>query len=169
MTRYKMMLTLMKHHPNTFIVPTYDIDAIWHTHLAFPCQYLSDCRRIAGRAIHHDDDAGQDRSPASFLSSSAAKTERLWQATFGSAWRKEGAMHRGEPPQWYWSDRARAAAMPAGKPCLLQVLPGGESPRDSQAAGLFKTYVISVVGRAFGTAGEEVRPRKRVTGAGHRR
>ena len=43
------------------------VDNMWHTHLAFPCQYLADCRGIAGRTIHDDDDVGHDRSPSSFL------------------------------------------------------------------------------------------------------
>jgi hypothetical protein len=147
--RYEMMLKLMREHPTTFIVPTYDIDVIWHTHLAFPCRYLTDCHRIAGRAINHDDGVGHDRSPAGFLITSAARTEKLWAAAFSSAWRKEGAMHRGEPPPWFWSDRARAAAAPPAAP-----------PPVSQAAGLFRNYVVQVVGRAFGAldSDEKVMP-----------
>jgi hypothetical protein len=146
-TRYEMMLRLMKHHPKMFIVPTYDMDVIWHTHLAFPSQYLAACQKIAGRTIHHDDDVGHDRSPAGFLSTNAAKTEQIWQAAFGSAWRKEGAMYRGEPPPWFWEDRVRAAAKPAG-PTL--------SGSGSQARGLFNKYIVHVAGLAFGALGEEV-------------
>ena len=64
--RYKAMLTLMGKHPNDFIVPTYDIDNMWHTHMAFPGQYLVDCLRIAGRSIGHDD-SDSDRSLGSKL------------------------------------------------------------------------------------------------------
>ena len=141
-TRYQMMLRLMKENPAQFIVPTYDIDNIWHTHLAFPCRYIKDCCRIVGRSIHHDDDVGNDRSATSFLKASTIKTEELWQSTFGTPWKKEGCMHRGEPPAWYWANRFRAAtpawpiAQAADKPILTL------------------RYAVEIFGHAFGTAGD---------------
>ena len=145
-TRYEMMLQLMKSNPTQFIVPTYDIDLIWHTHLAFPSRYQQGCLRLAGRRINHDDKVGHDRSPNSFLSVSAAQTEQLWQAVYGTGWRKHGAMYRGEPPAWFWTNRRRAAAAPGTR--ML------EAPSLAQAASI----AIEVIGRAFGTTGDgEVR------------
>jgi hypothetical protein len=144
--RYEMMLELMKKHPRQFIVPTYDIDNIWHTHLAFPSRYKADCKRIAGREINHDDSVN-DRSSGSFLNKSSAETERLWNETFSTPWRKKGAMFRGKPPSWYWSDRRQAAARP------VLVEPSLPNLQTEHNLGYFAQCAIAVIGRAFGTAG----------------
>lgn len=140
--RYEMMLQLMKDNPTQFIVPTYDIDLIWHTHLAFPSRYQEDCLRLAGRPINHDDKVGHDRSPNSFLTVSSAQTEQLWKATFGTAWRKNGAMYRGEPPEWFWTNRRQAAT-----PLCAQRM-------NAPSLARFTNCAIEVIGRAFGTIGD---------------
>ena len=148
LTRYEMMLRFMKENPSHFIVPTYDIDNIWHTHLSFPCGYVEDCCRLASRPVHHDDDVGHDRSATSFLKVSTINTEKLWQSSFGAAWRKEGGMYRGEPPAWYWSDRLRAVA-PVRSVAHWQA---------ADMLALTFHYAVEIFGRAFGTAGDsEVR------------
>jgi hypothetical protein len=141
--RYKMMLALMGKHPKTFIVPTYDIDNIWHTHMAFPSIYQADCTRLAGREIGHDD-SDSERAPGSKLHTGAATTERLWREEYGSEWRKQGAMYRGEPPDWYFSDRAAAAGRADGSGAALL------------RAGCERACAVTVIGCAFGTI--EVRP-----------
>jgi hypothetical protein len=135
--RYKMMMLLMKENPTQFIVPTYDIDNIWHTHLAYPCRYIEDCVRLAGRTIDHDDSV-VDRNSSSFLAISTATTERLWQASFGTAWTKKGGMYRGEPPSWYWSKRELAAT------------PDGAQSSHLPVSKHFVAYAVQIMGRAFG-------------------
>ena len=137
--RYRSMLVLMGKHPTQFIVPTYDIDNVWHTHMAFPRHYLADCLRIAGREIGHDD-SDSDRAAGSKLQVCSAATERLWKDAFGSDWRKRGAMYRGPPPAWFLLDRAAAAAAPAGA--------AEDFPRASCECA------VMVVGCAFGAANE---------------
>jgi hypothetical protein len=137
--RYEKMLHLMKKHPNQFIVPTYDIENIWRTHLAFPSRYIEDCRRLVGREINHNDDCG------SFLSISCTQTELLWNDTFVSPWKKNGAMFRGDPPSWYWGDRLRAATRPG------PLSPPTSDRTAEPAIGLIAHYAVQVVGRAFGT------------------
>ena len=144
--RYENMITLMKQHPKQFIVPTYDIDLIWHTHLAFPSHYVEYCMRKTGRKVHHNDSVGHDRSPDSFLSVNTAKTEQLWLNTFGTSYRKKGAMYRGEPPAWYWDDRRRAASLaPASMARHFE----------RSALANFTSFAVSIVGRAFGTANND--------------
>jgi hypothetical protein len=142
--RYEMMLRLMKMYPNQLIVPTFDIDNIWRTHLAFPSRYIEDCRRLAGREINRSDELGNNRSVAGFCVTSTSKTEQLWNASYDSTWRRVGGMHRGEPPCWFWSDRQQAAA-PFFSP----------SPALAAAKSLprIEQYAVHIVGRAFGTAG----------------
>ena len=93
---------------------------------------------IMDLTIH--DDVGHGRWHANLRFANAARMEQLWEGSIGSTWWKEGAVYRGEPPQWSWSDRARAAATPAGK-----LYP------DSQAGmGPVSRHNIQVAGCAFG-------------------
>ena len=140
--RYKMMLELMRQNPDQFIVPTYDIDNIWHTHLAYPGLYLECCQQLVGRHVGHDDSVN-DRSDGSKLRLCTATTERLWNDAFRCPWRRDGGMFRGEPPTWYWSHRSRAAG-----PCPAQ------GPRPTVAQGVESSRFVEVVGFAFGAASE---------------
>ena len=139
--RYRLMLGLMRLHPEQFIVPTYDIDNIWHTHLAFPQNYLELCHCLVGRHVGHDDSVN-DRAEGSKLRVCTAATERLWNQAFSCPWRKQGGMYRGEPPSWYWGNRRRAAgSMPA-----------------HERHGLLGTRAVEVLGFAFGTTREARKP-----------
>jgi hypothetical protein len=37
-------------------VPTVAVDWIWHTHMLHPQRYATECRRVAGSFVDHDDD-----------------------------------------------------------------------------------------------------------------
>ena len=94
----------MKKHPSTatfFIVPTYPIDFMWHTHIltSIPA-YGNDCRSIIGIVLNHDDNIG-DRSDGSPLVDSWNKTCNLWYELYGTNYRIMG-QYRGEPPQSYY-------------------------------------------------------------------
>ncbi|KAI0049887.1 hypothetical protein FA95DRAFT_1488384 [Auriscalpium vulgare] len=53
--RYHAFLDLMSSLPSSFLVPTLDIDLVWHTHqLTGPC-YQRDCKAYVGRYVNHDD------------------------------------------------------------------------------------------------------------------
>jgi hypothetical protein len=102
--RYKMMLNLVRECPGNFIVPTYDIDLMWHTHMAFPVEYRRDCLRVAGREVAHDDSVN-DRSEGSKLTLSAAETRILWSSLYHVPWARADGMWRGDPPGWYFESR----------------------------------------------------------------
>ena len=106
--RYRMMLTLKKTYPKLFVVPTYDMDIIWHTHLGFTRAYEKDCERIVGWILTHDDTVN-DRSEGSKLNTCSDHTVRLWSKEYATPWRRKGGMYVGEPPSWFWSDREKAA------------------------------------------------------------
>ena len=95
--RYKKFLHLKKMHPNTFIVPCYDIDLIWHTHMLHPVVYRHDTVKIIGHPFNHDDSVN-DRRAGSKLTVSDARTRRIWKKTFNEPFSQSGAMFRGEPP-----------------------------------------------------------------------
>ena len=55
-TAYGRFLHLMRVHPGAFVIPTYQIDLMWHSHiLASSAAYESDCLAIAGTVPDHDD------------------------------------------------------------------------------------------------------------------
>lgn len=57
--RYERFIQLFKMHPGTMLVPTLDIDLVWHTHQCSPRSYQAFCEREAGRSINHDDSLGK--------------------------------------------------------------------------------------------------------------
>jgi hypothetical protein len=59
-SRYHKFLQLMQKKESITgkyipLVPTLDIDLVWHTHQLFPQSYRSWCTQHVGRAINHDD------------------------------------------------------------------------------------------------------------------
>eukprot|EP00961_Rhodomonas_salina_P000362 4943-Rhodomonas_salina.1 len=95
--RYVKFLQLSAKFPSLFVVPTYDIDVVWHTHMAFPEQYKTDTVALTGKLFNHDDSDGEDRSAESKLIQSTQATQRLWCQTYDDTWEISGGMHRGEP------------------------------------------------------------------------
>jgi hypothetical protein len=54
-TRYGQFLKLFKLYPRIMLVPTLDIDLVWHTHQCSHAHYLAATKAITGRFIDHDD------------------------------------------------------------------------------------------------------------------
>lgn len=99
---YEKYLELMRCHPDEFLVPTYQIDFVWHTHiLADAAAYARETRLVAGRFVDHDDSVN-DRSPDTKLNRSTVTTKRLWSARYNESFVVPGGMYRGEPPARYY-------------------------------------------------------------------
>lgn len=96
--RYKGFLHLAaKSKGKRFLVPTYDIDLMWHTHQLDPLAYRIDTLQILGIVLDHDDsDTG--RHEGSKLSTCFEATKQLWEETYSLPYEKAGAMYRGETP-----------------------------------------------------------------------
>jgi hypothetical protein len=77
-TRYKGFLKLFKLYKSTMLVPTLDIDLVWHTHQCSPAEYFASTKKIAGRFINHDDTIEQ-----SHLDKGSATTEELYKIRVG--------------------------------------------------------------------------------------
>jgi hypothetical protein len=96
--RYKGFLHLFSvTNSKFFLVPTYDIDLIWHAHQHDPISYAKDIMQILGKVLEHDD-SDSDRTPGHKLQQGFAQTCKLWFETYGSVYERAGAMYRGEPP-----------------------------------------------------------------------
>ncbi|KAF9034120.1 hypothetical protein BJ165DRAFT_1320124, partial [Panaeolus papilionaceus] len=74
--------------PNSFCVPTLDIDLVWHTHQLHPTNYMQDTTHYVKRFIDHDDKVEGLR-----LSSSFDTTCKLWKQRFGISYTHCGCPH----------------------------------------------------------------------------
>ncbi|MFL9449592.1 glycine-rich domain-containing protein-like [Tolypothrix bouteillei VB521301_2] len=52
--RYKMFLHLVYLYPNNAIVPTREIDIVWHHHILDTRKYAFDCEWLFGYFVHHN-------------------------------------------------------------------------------------------------------------------
>jgi len=87
------------------LVPTYQIDLMWHTHiLSSLTNYHKDCRLISGSTLHHDDSL-TDRSDGGILDTSYNATRDLWKEEYGIEYAVLGGMYRGEPPSGYFDGK----------------------------------------------------------------
>ncbi|KAH6714819.1 hypothetical protein BKA61DRAFT_479955, partial [Leptodontidium sp. MPI-SDFR-AT-0119] len=76
-TRYERFLQLFKKYPGKMLVPTLDIDLIWHTHQCFPKSYQTLCEKEASRKFNHDDSL-----PRTKLKDGFKETCLLYEAEF---------------------------------------------------------------------------------------
>ena len=80
--RYKMFLYLQSLYPHVQLVPTQEIDEIWHTHILMnTLEYIQDCQHLFGRIVHHASFAEipqkENRTPT------LALTQTLFELHFG--------------------------------------------------------------------------------------
>ncbi|CAF3588088.1 unnamed protein product [Rotaria sp. Silwood1] len=59
------------------IVPTFDIDLIWHTHMRFPLSYQNTSKALCGFLLDHDDSLEND-----ILVDAYQKTAEQWKMTY---------------------------------------------------------------------------------------
>lgn len=96
--RYKMYLYLKQRNKETFLVPCYDMDLIWHTHQVHPVPYQKETHSVLGFVLKHDDSVN-DRNAGSKLNNADDVTRRLWQDLFKVPFARPGSMFRGNPPK----------------------------------------------------------------------
>jgi len=101
--RYRKFLLLKLRHRDALLVPTYDIDLVWHTHQLHPLVYKHDTARLMGRMLNHDDNLN-DRDPDSPLLSAYVRTKQLWRQAYREHYALTGAMYRGERPHGRLAD-----------------------------------------------------------------
>ncbi|XP_015065966.1 glycine-rich domain-containing protein 1 [Solanum pennellii] len=99
--RYKGFLHLIRRNKersiDSFSVPTYDIDLIWHTHQLHPISYYKDLVDIMGKVLNHDD-TDSDRTKGKKLDTGFSGTTRFWEEMYGLRYWRAGAMYRGNTP-----------------------------------------------------------------------
>ncbi|CAL4084069.1 unnamed protein product, partial [Meganyctiphanes norvegica] len=98
--RYRQFLALVWANPTHLIVPTYDIDVLWHTHQVHPKKYEIDTKALLKKILDHDDSVNQ-RHRGSKLNTSDRFTRQQWRSSFRSKYSRDGAMFRCEPTKRY--------------------------------------------------------------------
>jgi hypothetical protein len=86
-----------------FLVPTYQIDLIWHTHILYSIgMYHRECMNNINTILDHDD-SFNDRSEGGTLDTSFKETRKFWSDVYGIDYIVKGGMYRGEPPENYFN------------------------------------------------------------------
>ena len=83
---YKMFLSLAYLHPKIPLVPTQEIDLVWHYHILHTRKYRKDCQMLFGRFIDHEPDGefwGQGDSLA--LDAAFNQTQAVFEHYFGKS------------------------------------------------------------------------------------
>jgi hypothetical protein len=75
--RYKRFLLIKVENPGLIIVPTLDIDIIWHSHMLNHKEYINDCHEIFGKILNHE-----DRLENTKLIQSYSKTSNVWEKKY---------------------------------------------------------------------------------------
>ncbi|KAJ6445096.1 secretory lipase [Purpureocillium lavendulum] len=83
--RYGKFLDIMRRYPKIMVVPTLDIDLVWHTHQCAAVFYARGMKAIVGRFINHDDSIVE-----ATLNTGFDDTMKLWQVHYGTQYRTCG-------------------------------------------------------------------------------
>ncbi|PYH80431.1 hypothetical protein BO82DRAFT_355600 [Aspergillus uvarum CBS 121591] len=78
LARYERFVALFRLHPGTTLVPTLDVDLVWHTHLCSAVMYEESILERTGRYINHDDKLGGE-----ILTGGFDATGKLYEAATG--------------------------------------------------------------------------------------
>lgn len=95
---YLRFLALVRTHPEHIVVPSAEIDKVWHAHILDTQSYGRDCERVLGFFLHHYPYLGlRGAADVSALHDAAAQTLALYREAFG------------EPPADIWASHLGAA------------------------------------------------------------
>ena len=128
------------------LVPTFQIDLMWHTHMLLSTdRYNQDCINIRGALFHHDDSI-TDRTPGSALDQAFDATIQLWEDTYEVPYHVDGGMYRGEPPASYWAvDWQPACAIEQAETSLVTCGPNGATSagtNESEPAYFYRARIF---------------------------
>ena len=103
---YRQFLGLMLWYPEAVLVPSEDIDEVWHTHVLNTARYQADCEAIFGRFQHHFPSFGESDEVQAEQLKGRDETLQLFAEAFG------------EVPQSYGLDDAfKCGRMDADPKC----------------------------------------------------
>lgn len=80
---YKQFMALMFWHPDAVLVPSEDIDEVWHTHVLNTARYEADCMTVFGCFQHHAPTFGESEEVHEEHMKGREDTLRLFEEAFG--------------------------------------------------------------------------------------
>ena len=80
---YKRFLWLLIKYPEAKLVPTRDMDEVWHNHILYTKNYTQDCLSLFGRYIHHVPSDPDDSQEMSSVLAQFEETKKLYFQEFG--------------------------------------------------------------------------------------
>ena len=83
LNEYKQFLALMHWNPEAVLVPSEDIDEVWHTHVLNTARYQADCETIFGRFQHHFPTFGESEEVQEEEMKGRDETLKLFEEAFG--------------------------------------------------------------------------------------
>lgn len=83
--KYKNFLILRCLYPKKTLVPTRDIDVVWHEHILHTKTYMKDCQEIFGKYLHHTPSSGSEKE-IKLLEEAYINTSRLYRKHFGESY-----------------------------------------------------------------------------------
>ncbi|MEL6489692.1 MAG: glycine-rich domain-containing protein-like [Cyanobacteria bacterium J06621_3] len=84
--QYRRFLFLSKHYPRQRIVPSWEVDQVWHAHILDTTKYREDCDRLFGSFMDHWPYFGmKDEAEKAELDSAFLDTQQLMEAHFGAS------------------------------------------------------------------------------------
>jgi hypothetical protein len=81
-SEYRRMLGVKVAYPDVDLVPSADVDEIWHAHILHTRQYAADCQALFGHFLHHEPNDGEDATQV-VMAEAVANTRRLYLSRFG--------------------------------------------------------------------------------------
>lgn len=82
--QYRRFLFLNYLYPNQQIVPTQEIDRVWHAHILDTEKYRQDCELLFGHFLHHYPYFGiRDEADRQQLEQAFSQTQELFKSYFG--------------------------------------------------------------------------------------
>ena len=83
--QYRRFLFLVYRYPDQQIVPSREVDEVWHTHILDTAKYREDCDRLFGKFMDHWPYFGlRDEAQRAELNSAFSQTQQLFEKHFGS-------------------------------------------------------------------------------------
>lgn len=89
--RYEKFLMLCKKYPDKHLVPTHDIDFMWHLHMLNPRNYWSDCMGYFGDILDHNAGFGTQEIEKEEHLNQFNETARLWKLEFSQPYINDDA------------------------------------------------------------------------------
>lgn len=82
--RYLNFLCLLWLYPDRLLIPTQEIDQVWHNHILSTRQYRQDCQTLFGCYLDHHPELNLEENPDPSLLAAFQQTKALFERHFGA-------------------------------------------------------------------------------------